>query len=405
MLRAAARCSVSGCQNFGNPSRDGKCNGCFSGKPPAIDAGRVAEEAAVLAATDPDDAATVAAKLARSLAMARQFDADCPADKRRHGCVPFILQRKPAHHEQIFHVRDRVYVGSEYAAADVGLLRGLGISRVINISSGSRTVPNYGELVPAWAGEVAYKHYPLEDRVGFPVDAVSAAMREGVPLIEQWSAVEGRGVLVHCSAGLCRSASMVMAWLMLGSAQMTLGEAVAAFTAARGRPPVCSPSFWSALVAVEKSLPPRRVSAAAAAPAAAGDADASAAAAAVGGAGATAVAAVVPSVPSPLSSSTSTTDDPTGRTTASTAAPAAVASVIDASAVAPTAAAAAAGAAPARAHHRPYTPTYDFSHAVCDDLGAEAGPTSLQLAPDAEVARLLVELGWDADAVFRHLVP
>ena len=61
--------------------------------------------------------------------------------------VPFNEQRKVSEGELVFHIADHVYVGSEYGAADVGLLRGIGITRVINVSAGSRKVPNFGELV------------------------------------------------------------------------------------------------------------------------------------------------------------------------------------------------------------------------------------------------------------------
>ncbi len=50
---------------------------------------------------------------------------------------------------------------------------------------------------------MAYVHYPLEDRIGFPVDRVLAAMQDAVTKIDAWG-VEGRRVFVHCSAGLCR---------------------------------------------------------------------------------------------------------------------------------------------------------------------------------------------------------
>jgi hypothetical protein len=86
-----ARCSVLGCTNFGQAANGGRCNGCFAGRPPALDPGRVTETAAVLASSEPDTPEVVAGKLARSLEVARQFDADCPPG-RAH--VPFSMQRK-----------------------------------------------------------------------------------------------------------------------------------------------------------------------------------------------------------------------------------------------------------------------------------------------------------------------
>lgn len=242
-----------------------------------------------MASVEPNDEALVARKLARSLEVARQFaddflssttSASSPApalvpaagggsggaqdaavlsgeeallaSDRGRAFVPFDKQRKVEGEEQIFRVCRRVFVGSEYAAADVGLLRGLGISRVMNITSGARTVPNFGERVAGW--DVEYTSYPLQDRIGFPVASIVEAMDDAVARLDAWDA-EDRAVLVHCSAGLCRSASIIMAWLMrrASSPRLTLAEAVEAYTEARGRPPAPSPSYWSALVSEERS--------------------------------------------------------------------------------------------------------------------------------------------------------
>ena len=116
---------------------------------------------------------------------------------------------------------------------------------MINISSGSRTVENFGE-----GYGVEYTHYPLEDRIGMSVETAVSTFTEAAGLLQQWVS-EGRAVLVHCSAGLSRSASMVMAWLIL-SHGVDLSHAVATFTAARGRQPACTPSYWTALMRLER---------------------------------------------------------------------------------------------------------------------------------------------------------
>ena len=198
----------------------------------------------------PDTPEEVQRKLAASLDAARRYAEDCPAELRTADFVPFALQKKVESNQQVFMVTEGLYVASEYGASDLGLLQGLGISRVINISSGSRTVPNYGESTVNW--DVEYRHYPLEDRIGYSVSAVEEAFVEAIELIEDWLA-DGQLVLVHCSAGLSRSASMVMAFLM-STDELSLHDAVQAFTTARGRQPACTPTYWTVLMKLERNL-------------------------------------------------------------------------------------------------------------------------------------------------------
>ena len=214
---------------------------------------RVVQEAATVRIAQPDDAATIAQKLADSLSVARAHADDCPVHERlSSGYVPFSLQRKVQETEQIFLVSDTrthapsdnvarglVYVGSEYAAADTGLLRGMNIARVINVTAGSRRVPNFGESIPDW--RVSYTNYELHDQMGESVPAISRAMSECAACLEAHTAA-GQSVLVHCSAGLCRSATMVLAWLMHAQ-RMSLADAVAHFASCRGRLPQPSARF------------------------------------------------------------------------------------------------------------------------------------------------------------------
>ena len=77
-------------------------------------------------------------------------------------------------------------------------------------------------------------------------------MEEGVRKITTWVG-EARKVLVHCSASLSRSTTVVMAWLM-STHGMTLTDAVSTVSVGRGRPPCCNVSFWYKLAALERKI-------------------------------------------------------------------------------------------------------------------------------------------------------
>ncbi len=61
--------------------------------------------------------------------------------------MPFRCQRKVDGEELAFALGDGVFVGSEFGASDVGLLQGVEISLIINVTTGSRLVPNVGQSV------------------------------------------------------------------------------------------------------------------------------------------------------------------------------------------------------------------------------------------------------------------
>jgi hypothetical protein len=310
----ALRCSNTPCQNFASAQNNFLCNSCRNGAPATVDPSRNTAVAAALdpATTEPNSDAEIDAKLFRSIAAARTYADACPEDKRRGQFVPFRFQRKVDGEELAFCLGDGVFVGSEYGAADVGLLRGLRISLIINVTTGSRLVPNFGQSVAGF--EVTYVNFELDDRIGTDVGAILAAMRVAADRIEQ-CVTESRRVFVHCSAGLCRSTTLVMAWLMAGRRRLSLASAVQSLTAARGRPPVISASYASALIRFERE------------------------------------------------------------------------------------------AAAARGEAVPAHPTADFNDNFVEDVCVEAGAQSLQLAPEADIRRLLQECNGDADAVFRMLLP
>jgi len=140
----------------------------------------------------------VQAKLARSLVAAASFADACPKEKRRGSFVPFRFQRKVDGEELAFTVGDGVFVDLEYGAADVGLLRGLGVSLVINVTTGSRLVPNFGESVEGFDASYA------EFSPGRPYRARCRRrpVRHAQRLCPHRNSAraKARRVFVHCSA-------------------------------------------------------------------------------------------------------------------------------------------------------------------------------------------------------------
>lgn len=95
---------------------------------------------------------------------------------------------------------DRLYLGNLKGASDINALRSAGITHVLTVASG---------IEPFFPKEFKYKVIQVTDTSQsslirhFP--AAISFMREGI--------AKG-GVLVHCYAGVSRSASCVIAYLM-----------------------------------------------------------------------------------------------------------------------------------------------------------------------------------------------
>ncbi|CAE8626207.1 unnamed protein product [Polarella glacialis] len=158
--------------------------------------------------------------------------------------LPFEKQTPVSEGEQIFHICDLVFVGSEFGAANRDLLDGLGIRAVINVTAGSGRVPNHFES----SGDFEYLHFELFDQPG---SDPSEAARGSCEALSRWGQ-EGRRTLVHCSAGLSRSVTLVLAWLMESKKGLSLLDAVELVNEQRGRRVQCNPSFWCFLAALER---------------------------------------------------------------------------------------------------------------------------------------------------------
>nr|KAF6427443.1 dual specificity phosphatase 4 [Rousettus aegyptiacus] len=119
-----------------------------------------------------------------------------------------------------------LYLGSAYHAARRDMLDALGITALLNVSS---DCPNHFE------GHYQYKCIPVEDN--HKAD-ISSWFMEAIEYIDAVKECRGR-VLVHCQAGISRSATICLAYLMMKK-RVRLEEA---FEFVKQRRSIISPNF------------------------------------------------------------------------------------------------------------------------------------------------------------------
>lgn len=119
-----------------------------------------------------------------------------------------------------------LYLGNERDSSDLGLLRKLGVSKVLNVSR--NCVNHFPEFFE-------YLNLPVEDRV---YADISQHFGKALQFIEH-ARGEGCSVLVHCRAGISRSATVIMAYL-IQYYQYSLEEA---FDFIKLKHPYISPNF------------------------------------------------------------------------------------------------------------------------------------------------------------------
>ncbi|KAM8939691.1 dual specificity protein phosphatase 4 isoform 3-T3 [Pelodytes ibericus] len=119
-----------------------------------------------------------------------------------------------------------LYLGSAYHAARRDMLDALGITALLNVSS---DCPNHFE------GHYQYKCIPVEDN--HKAD-ISSWFMEAIEYIDSVKDNNGR-VLVHCQAGISRSATICLAYLMM-TKRVKLEEA---FEFVKQRRSIISPNF------------------------------------------------------------------------------------------------------------------------------------------------------------------
>lgn len=134
-----------------------------------------------------------------------------------------------------------VFLGSAGHAADAPCLRRLGITAVLNVSRGSPD-PSAAEL------RLHYKCIPIDDSGSADI---ASWFREAIAFIE-WTRSLGGRVLVHCRAGISRSATICLAYLMY-TRRLRLDDA---YEFVRRRRSVISPNlnFMGQLLRFEQQM-------------------------------------------------------------------------------------------------------------------------------------------------------
>ena len=94
-------------------------------------------------------------------------------------------------------IDEHVYIGDEDSARDIEVLQGLGITHILIA----------GSYMRAYLTNMNYKQLPLEDSLE---QNLTNYLSDALAYIEN---AEGK-VLVHCAAGISRSGSIIVAYLM-----------------------------------------------------------------------------------------------------------------------------------------------------------------------------------------------
>ncbi|GCC20179.1 dual specificity protein phosphatase 10-like [Chiloscyllium punctatum] len=134
-----------------------------------------------------------------------------------------------------------LYLGNEHDAQDLVRLRQLNVGYVINVTT-------HLPLYHAQTGTVHYKRLPATDN---SKQNLRQYFEEAFEFIEEAHQC-GKGVLIHCQAGVSRSATLVIAYLM----KHTLMTMTDAYKYVKGKRPIISPNlnFMGQLLEFEMDL-------------------------------------------------------------------------------------------------------------------------------------------------------
>ncbi|XP_041037920.1 dual specificity protein phosphatase 10-like isoform X2 [Carcharodon carcharias] len=133
-----------------------------------------------------------------------------------------------------------LYLGNERDAQDLAKMRQLNVGYVINVTT-------HLPLYHAQVGNVRYKRLPATDN---SKQNLRQYFEEAFEFIE--AHLSGKGVLIHCQAGVSRSATLVIAYLM----KHTLMTMTDAYKYVKGKRPIISPNlnFMGQLLEFEMDL-------------------------------------------------------------------------------------------------------------------------------------------------------
>ncbi|XP_063293695.1 uncharacterized protein LOC134578642 [Pelobates fuscus] len=134
-----------------------------------------------------------------------------------------------------------LFLGNEKDAQDLGRMVTLNIGHVLNVTT-------HLPLYHVESGALRYKRLPATDN---SKQDLRQYFEEAFEFIEE-AQQEGKGVLIHCQAGVSRSATVVIAYLMKHTL-MTVGDA---YKFVKGKRPIISPNlnFMGQLLEFESDL-------------------------------------------------------------------------------------------------------------------------------------------------------
>ncbi|XP_072887559.1 dual specificity protein phosphatase 10-like [Hemitrygon akajei] len=134
-----------------------------------------------------------------------------------------------------------LYLGNERDAQDLARMQQLNVGFVINVTT-------HLPLYHAQGGALRYKRLPATDN---GKQNLRQYFEEAFEFIEE-AQESGKGVLIHCQAGVSRSATLVIAYLM----KHTLMTMTDAYKYVKGKRPIISPNlnFMGQLLEFEMDL-------------------------------------------------------------------------------------------------------------------------------------------------------